>query len=88
MILLPLVASAHDIEVQNADGVTIYYLRLVTKDDRTIKSIFCLTKDSLMGLKVNRFSLCVLSGHTLITQVAPTPPLYHKNRPLVFYQTL
>ena len=25
MILLPLVASAHDIEVQNADGVTIYY---------------------------------------------------------------
>ena len=25
MIMLPLVASAHDIEVQNADGVTIYY---------------------------------------------------------------
>ena len=25
MILLPLVASAHDIEVQNADGKTIYY---------------------------------------------------------------
>ena len=25
MILLPMVASAHDIEVQNADGVTIYY---------------------------------------------------------------
>ena len=25
MILLPLVASAHDIEVNNADGVTIYY---------------------------------------------------------------
>ena len=25
MILLPLVASAHDIEVQNADGVTFYY---------------------------------------------------------------
>ena len=25
MILLPLVASAHDIEAQNADGVTIYY---------------------------------------------------------------
>ena len=25
MILLPLVASAHDIEVQNADGVPIYY---------------------------------------------------------------
>ena len=25
LILLPLVASAHDIEVQNADGVTIYY---------------------------------------------------------------
>ena len=25
MILLPLVASAHDIEVHNADGVTIYY---------------------------------------------------------------
>ena len=25
MILLPLVASAHDIEVQNADDVTIYY---------------------------------------------------------------
>ena len=25
MILLPLVASAHDFEVQNADGVTIYY---------------------------------------------------------------
>ena len=25
MILLPLVASSHDIEVQNADGVTIYY---------------------------------------------------------------
>ena len=25
MILLPLVASAHDIEVQNTDGVTIYY---------------------------------------------------------------
>ncbi|SEA21054.1 Leucine rich repeat-containing protein [Prevotella sp. tc2-28] len=25
MILLPLVANAHDIEVQNADGVTIYY---------------------------------------------------------------
>ena len=25
MILLPLVVSAHDIEVQNADGVTIYY---------------------------------------------------------------
>ena len=25
IILLPLVASAHDIEVQNADGVTIYY---------------------------------------------------------------
>ena len=26
MILLPLVASAHDIEVQNADGVTIFYI--------------------------------------------------------------
>ncbi len=25
LILLPMVASAHDIEVQNADGVTIYY---------------------------------------------------------------
>ena len=25
MMLLPLVASAHDIEVQNGDGVTIYY---------------------------------------------------------------
>ncbi len=25
MVLLPLVASAHDIEVENADGVTIYY---------------------------------------------------------------
>ena len=25
MILLPLVASAHDIEVENADGKTIYY---------------------------------------------------------------
>ena len=25
MILLPLVSSAHDIEVQNADGKTIYY---------------------------------------------------------------
>jgi len=25
MMMLPLVASAHDIEVQNADGVTIYY---------------------------------------------------------------
>ena len=25
MILLPLIASAHDIEVKNADGVTIYY---------------------------------------------------------------
>ena len=25
LIILPLVASAHDIEVQNADGVTIYY---------------------------------------------------------------
>lgn len=25
MILLPLVANAHDIEVKNADGVTIYY---------------------------------------------------------------
>jgi hypothetical protein len=25
MILLPMVANAHDIEVQNADGVTIYY---------------------------------------------------------------
>ena len=25
MILLPLVASAHDIEVKNADGKTIYY---------------------------------------------------------------
>ena len=25
MILLPLVTSAHDIEVKNADGVTIYY---------------------------------------------------------------
>ena len=25
MILLPMVASAHDIEVQNGDGVTIYY---------------------------------------------------------------
>ena len=25
MILLPLVASAHNIEVKNADGVTIYY---------------------------------------------------------------
>ena len=25
MLLLPLVASAHDIEVKNADGVTIYY---------------------------------------------------------------
>ena len=25
MILLPLVASAHDFEVKNADGVTIYY---------------------------------------------------------------
>ena len=25
MLLLPLVASAHDIEVQNADGVFIYY---------------------------------------------------------------
>ena len=26
MILLPLVASAYDIEVQNADGVTIFYI--------------------------------------------------------------
>lgn len=25
IVLLPLVASAHDIEVENADGVTIYY---------------------------------------------------------------
>jgi hypothetical protein len=25
MVLLPLVTSAHDIEVQNSDGVTIYY---------------------------------------------------------------
>ena len=25
MLLLPLVASAHDFEVKNADGVTIYY---------------------------------------------------------------
>ena len=25
MILLPLIASAYDIEVKNADGVTIYY---------------------------------------------------------------
>lgn len=25
VILLPLVANAHDIEVKNADGVTIYY---------------------------------------------------------------
>ena len=25
MMLLPVVASAHDIEVKNADGVTIYY---------------------------------------------------------------
>ena len=25
MILMPMVASAHDIEVKNADGVTIYY---------------------------------------------------------------
>ena len=30
MILLPLVASAHDIAVKNADGVTIYY-NLITK---------------------------------------------------------
>ena len=27
MILLPMVASAHDIEVQNADGKTIYYVK-------------------------------------------------------------
>ena len=25
MMLMPMVASAHDIEVKNADGVTIYY---------------------------------------------------------------
>ena len=25
MMMLPMVASAHDIEVKNADGVTIYY---------------------------------------------------------------
>ena len=25
MILLPMVASAHNIEVQNTDGITIYY---------------------------------------------------------------
>lgn len=25
LMLLPMVASAHDIEVQNGDGVTIYY---------------------------------------------------------------
>ena len=31
MILLPLVASAHDIEVANADGVTIYFMRTVPK---------------------------------------------------------
>ena len=29
ILLLPLVASAHDIEVQNADGVTIYYNSLL-----------------------------------------------------------
>ena len=42
MILLPLVASAHDIEVKNADGVTIYYnyinaskeLAVTFRDDR------------------------------------------------------
>ena len=39
MILLPLVASAHDIEVQNADGVTIYYNYI--NDGTELQVTFC-----------------------------------------------
>ena len=39
MILLPLVASAHDIEVQNADGVTIYYNYI--NDGTELEVTFC-----------------------------------------------
>ena len=39
MILLPMVASAHDIEVQNADGVTIYYNYI--NDGKELAVTFC-----------------------------------------------
>ncbi len=39
MILLPMVTSAHDIEVQNADGVTIYYN--YTNDGTELAVTFC-----------------------------------------------
>ena len=39
MILLPLVASAHDIEVQNADDVTIYYNYI--NDSTELEVTFC-----------------------------------------------
>ena len=39
MILLPLVASAHDIEVKNADGVTIYYNYI--NDGTELEVTFC-----------------------------------------------
>ena len=42
MILLPLVASAHDIEVKNADGVTIYYK--LTNNGTELAVTFCGSK--------------------------------------------
>ena len=39
MVLLPMVASAHDIEVQNGDGVTIYYK--YTNDGNELEVTFC-----------------------------------------------
>jgi len=42
MILLPLVASAHDIEVKNADGVTIYYN--LTNNGTELAVTFCGSK--------------------------------------------
>ena len=39
MMLLPLVANAHDIEVQNGDGVTIYYK--YTNDGTELAVTFC-----------------------------------------------
>ena len=39
LMMLPLVASAHDIEVKNAEGVTIYYTQTILMNIR-VKWLF------------------------------------------------
>ena len=47
MILLPLVASAHDIEVQNADGKTIYYNYI--NDGTELEVTYCSSSNEYNG---------------------------------------